>query len=187
MLFKPTVLALAALSASAVSASVSHIRRSPIAIAAPAPAPLRVPPPVQQVAPRQDDVAAAAAPPAGKCAKGKKLKRKAWHTLTKKDKKAYIDAELCLMSKPATLGLPSAANRFEELQSIHQIPASITHNVGAFLPYHRLHMHAHEKAMREECGYRGAQPYVSLSLSRQSLNNVNSDSCKILGRAPRRR
>ena len=64
------------------------------------------------------------------------------------------------MSKPATLGLPAATNRFEELQSIHQIPASITHNVGAFLPYHRLHMHAHERAMREECGYKGTQPWV---------------------------
>lgn len=62
------------------------------------------------------------------------------------------------MSKPATLGLPATANRFEELQSIHQIGGFITHFVGAFLPYHRLHMRAHERALREECGYKGAQP-----------------------------
>jgi len=89
---------------------------------------------------------------------GKKLQRKAWHTLSTKEKKDYINAELCLINKPATLGLPDATNRFEELQQIHRIPASISHNVGAFLPYHRLHMHAHERALREECGYKGAQP-----------------------------
>jgi len=94
--------------------------------------------------------------PAAKCRK--KLRRKPWHTLSTKEKKDYIDAELCLINKPATLGLPDATNRFEELQQIHRIPAAISHNVGAFLPYHRLHMHAHELAMREECGYKGAQP-----------------------------
>lgn len=76
-----------------------------------------------------------------------KLQRKAWlvilrgsglgrhclhghrHTLSKKEKKAYIDAELCLMKKPAKLGLPGATVRFEELQANHQIQAAITHNV----------------------------------------------------------
>ncbi|SPO04626.1 uncharacterized protein DNG_07311 [Cephalotrichum gorgonifer] len=88
-----------------------------------------------------------------------KLKRKAWHTFTRKEKKAYIDADLCLMGLPATLGFPGAKNRFEELQWTHQVQASIIHSVGAFLPFHRLLMHAHEKILREECGYKGAQPY----------------------------
>lgn len=51
------------------------------------------------------------------------------HSFTTEEKKAYIDAELCLMERPATLGLPGAKNRFEELQSIHQIQAYIVHNV----------------------------------------------------------
>jgi tyrosinase len=93
---------------------------------------------------------------APKC--GKKLQRRAWHTLSTKQKKDYIKAELCLIGKPATIGLPDATNRYEELQQIHRIPAAVSHNVGAFLPYHRLHMHAHERALRDECGYKGAQP-----------------------------
>ncbi|GAB1316309.1 hypothetical protein MFIFM68171_06519 [Madurella fahalii] len=88
-----------------------------------------------------------------------KLQRRAWHTFTVEEKKAYIDADLCLMSLPATLGLNGTKNRFEELQAIHQVQSSITHGVGAFLPYHRLHMYAHEQVMRDECGYTGAQPY----------------------------
>ncbi|KAK0752696.1 hypothetical protein B0T18DRAFT_450835 [Schizothecium vesticola] len=95
--------------------------------------------------------------PTGQCET--KLQRKAWHTLSVAEKKSYIDAELCLMKLPATLGLTGAKNRFEELQSAHQVQAAITHGVGAFLPFHRLHMYAHEQLLRNECGYKGAQPY----------------------------
>ena len=58
-----------------------------------------------------------------------KNQRKAWHTLSNKEKKDYIDAELCLMRKPTKLSLPGATNRFEELQSIHQAQGAIIHNV----------------------------------------------------------
>ncbi|KAK4098878.1 Di-copper centre-containing protein [Parathielavia hyrcaniae] len=81
------------------------------------------------------------------------------HTFSRREKRDYIEAELCLMELPATLGLPGARNRFEELQSVHQHQTRITHRVGAFLPFHRLLMYAHEHLLREECGYRGAQPY----------------------------
>lgn len=94
--------------------------------------------------------------PTGQCET--KLQRKAWHTLSAAEKRAYIDAELCLIKLPATLGLTGAKNRFEELQSAHQVQAAITHGVGAFLPFHRLHMYAHEQLLRSECGYKGAQP-----------------------------
>ncbi|TLD33725.1 hypothetical protein PspLS_01635 [Pyricularia sp. CBS 133598] len=108
------------------------------------------------------------------------------HTLSNADKKAYIDAELCLMDKPASLGLPGTRTKFDELQAIHQLQAYSTHHVvrvnpntlstpetpihtnaspppnikqGAFLPFHRLMMHAHETALRDDCGYTGRQPY----------------------------
>jgi len=143
MLFSPLIslvaLSTSVLSVSAHSLSLKVARQDVEASEAAKPPPTSTPDPTPK-----------------KCKK--KLKRKAWHTLSNKEKKDYIDAELCLMVKPATLGLPGTQNRFEELQAIHQIPAAISHNVGAFPPYHRLHMHAHEHAMREECGYKGAQP-----------------------------
>ncbi|KXX77832.1 Tyrosinase [Madurella mycetomatis] len=86
-------------------------------------------------------------------------KRKAWHTLSDPEKLEYINAELCLMNKPAALGLPGAKTRFDELQAIHQLQAYSTHFVGSFLPFHRLMMHAHESALRTECNYTGYQPY----------------------------
>jgi len=63
------------------------------------------------------------------------------------------------MKKPATLGLRGTKTRFDEFQAIHQLQTYATHFVGAFLPFHRLMMHAHETALRNECGYTGHQPY----------------------------
>lgn len=63
------------------------------------------------------------------------------------------------MQKPAKLGLPGAKSRFDEFQATHQLQAFATHFVGAFLPFHRALLYAHEKALRNECGYDGWQPY----------------------------
>ncbi|KAK2735065.1 hypothetical protein FQN57_001345 [Myotisia sp. PD_48] len=81
------------------------------------------------------------------------------HTLNKGEKAAYLGAELCLMQKKATVGLPVSRTKFDELQENHQIQANVVHQVGAFLPYHRYLMWAHEHLLRTECGYKGAQPY----------------------------
>jgi tyrosinase len=63
------------------------------------------------------------------------------------------------MRKPAKLGLPGARSRFDEFQATHQLQAYATHFVGAFLPFHRAMLYAHEEALRNECGYDGWQPY----------------------------
>ena len=51
------------------------------------------------------------------------------HTLSNDEKLAYIDAELCLMRKPASLGLPGSKTRFDDLQAVHQLQAYSTHFV----------------------------------------------------------
>lgn len=80
------------------------------------------------------------------------------HTLTAREKTDYLHAELCLMKAPVKIGLPGCRSLFDELQANHQIQALATHGVGAFLPYHRNLMHAHEYFLQTECGYIGAQP-----------------------------
>ncbi|KAK0631492.1 hypothetical protein B0T14DRAFT_532223 [Immersiella caudata] len=81
------------------------------------------------------------------------------HTLTNPEKKAYLDAELCLMSKPSVLGLRGSKTRFDDFQVAHALKTEIAHFVGQFLPFHRHFVAAHEQALRKECGYTGAQPY----------------------------
>ncbi|KAK4173962.1 putative tyrosinase [Triangularia setosa] len=85
--------------------------------------------------------------------------RKAWHTLSDSEKTAYLDAELCLMNHPATLGLRGAKTKFDELTSVHIFESEIAHFVGAFLPFHRLYIHAHDVTLRQLCNYTGPHPY----------------------------
>ena len=83
--------------------------------------------------------------------------RKPWHKLSAVEKRAYIDAELCLMKAPAKMGIRGAKTRFDELQSIHILQSEIRHFTGSFLPFHRLMIWAHEELLINDCGYTGAQ------------------------------
>jgi hypothetical protein len=74
------------------------------------------------------------------------------------EKTDYLNAEVCLMKKPAKLGLSVAKSRFDDLTAVHQALARNIHGTGSFLPWHRLYMKAHERMLRDECGYRGGQP-----------------------------
>ena len=79
-------------------------------------------------------------------------------TLSKGQKKAYLDAQVCVLKSPQKLNrLPGAKTRWDELASLHQIHALQIHTTGNFLPYHRYFLHAHESLLRE-CGYKDALP-----------------------------
>ncbi|KAH7000636.1 hypothetical protein EDB80DRAFT_753793 [Ilyonectria destructans] len=75
------------------------------------------------------------------------------------EKKAYIEAELCLMSSDPVGGFHGPKNGWDELIYIHLVQPNYIHNVGAFLPWHRLYVHLLEELLRNECGYKGYQPY----------------------------
>jgi len=49
--------------------------------------------------------------------------------MTDDEKKAYIDAELCLMSKPAKIPLRGAKTMFDEFQALHVMQAELAHFV----------------------------------------------------------
>ncbi|KAJ0125370.1 mino acid transporter [Diaporthe amygdali] len=80
-------------------------------------------------------------------------------TLTDAEKKEYIDAELCLQSAAPRSGIENAQTRWDELHYIHIAQTNMVHDVGAFLPWHRLYMRVHELLLQSECNYTGAQPY----------------------------
>jgi len=51
------------------------------------------------------------------------------HTFSNAEKTAYINAELCLMSKPAKLQVKGVKTRFDDFQAIHQGQAYANHFV----------------------------------------------------------
>ncbi|KAK7704392.1 hypothetical protein SLS64_008579 [Diaporthe eres] len=75
---------------------------------------------------------------------------------------AYINATLCLMSKPALTDPRLAAgakSRYDDFVAIHINQTQTIHNTANFLTWHRLFTWKYEQALISECGYEGALPY----------------------------
>ncbi|KAK1758804.1 hypothetical protein QBC47DRAFT_314606 [Echria macrotheca] len=100
------------------------------------------------------------------CTLSKLQVRREWSTLTKSERKAYTDAVLCLQSKPArTAGVPGAKSRFDDFVAVHINQTMEIHYTGNFLSWHRYFTWLYEQALRNECGYRGSQPYWNWGLT----------------------
>ncbi|KAF2755872.1 Di-copper centre-containing protein [Pseudovirgaria hyperparasitica] len=100
--------------------------------------------------------------PSGKCTEKNIAVRKSWDKLSKKERKAYIDAVLCLHSAPSRADPalhPGNRNRMDDFASSHANVVLRSHANGLFLPFHRGFLHVWERALREECSYTGYQPY----------------------------
>ncbi|KAH7131230.1 hypothetical protein EDB81DRAFT_950569 [Dactylonectria macrodidyma] len=83
-------------------------------------------------------------------------KRVEWRQLKDTDKQSYINAVLCLKTKPSRLGLKTTL--YDDFAYVHHKYNLIIHNVAAFLPWHRYFTHIYEGALRD-CGYTGYATY----------------------------
>ncbi|PPJ50635.1 hypothetical protein CBER1_05750 [Cercospora berteroae] len=100
--------------------------------------------------------------------------RREWDTLTAEEKRAYIDAVLCLMSKPSISGdlVPGARSRYDDFLGTHINQTLSIHGTGNFLSWHRYFTWTYEKALREECGYGGTFPYINWGRYAEDLYNA---------------
>ncbi|KAM0720280.1 hypothetical protein Q7P37_004416 [Cladosporium fusiforme] len=89
--------------------------------------------------------------------------RKEWLSLSDAEKIAYTDAVQCLMEKPSISGelVPGARSRFDDFVGTHINQTMTIHATGNFLSWHRYFTWTYERALREECGYDGYQPYIN--------------------------
>ncbi|RDW89637.1 hypothetical protein BP6252_01669 [Coleophoma cylindrospora] len=106
--------------------------------------------------------------------------RKEWRSLTDAEKNAFISAEQCLISLPATTSLPGATTRFDDFQAAHQQGTNTTygdiiHYTGQFLAWHRWMIHLHELALINECNYTGTIPWWDEALDAASGDFFQSD------------
>ncbi|PPQ71453.1 hypothetical protein CVT24_011965 [Panaeolus cyanescens] len=107
------------------------------------------------------------------------LQRREWRTLSSAEQSNYINAVLCLQKlRPTDPNNKIAQSRFDEFQGFHIDIANDVHAVGQFLPWHRYFLARYESALRDECGYTGAQPYWNWSI------DVESDDPDSLFRSP---
>ncbi|KAF2831139.1 Di-copper centre-containing protein [Ophiobolus disseminans] len=88
--------------------------------------------------------------------------RREWGALSKPERKAYTDAVLCLQAKKANTpasSMPGAKSRFDDWVGTHINQTLTIHYTGTFLAWHRYFTWQYEQALRNECGYKGYQPY----------------------------
>ncbi|KAI1136430.1 Di-copper centre-containing protein [Hypoxylon sp. FL0543] len=93
--------------------------------------------------------------------------RRAWGSLSNDQRKAYTDAVLCLQSLPAktpTSLVPGARSRYDDFVATHINQTLNIHYTGTFLAWHRWFTYTYEQALRNECGYKGSQPYWNWGL-----------------------
>ncbi|KAJ5762105.1 uncharacterized protein N7511_005487 [Penicillium nucicola] len=98
--------------------------------------------------------------------------RKEWRQLDLDERRDYIGAVHCLASRPAISGLENAVTHFDDFQATHSDQTPSIH-WGHFALWHRYFVATYEKALREQCGYKGAQPYWNWSLDASSTNNLS--------------
>ncbi|KAK3301769.1 uncharacterized protein B0T15DRAFT_563343 [Chaetomium strumarium] len=90
--------------------------------------------------------------------------RREWSDLSVDERKEYIRAVLCLQSKPPKAPkdkAPGSLSRFDDFVATHMTMAGMLHSPTNLFAAHRYFIHVYEKALREECGYKGSQPYMN--------------------------
>ncbi|CAH0045811.1 unnamed protein product [Clonostachys solani] len=88
--------------------------------------------------------------------------RREYGSLSKQERLNYIEAVKCLQKLPTRTPQSVAAgakSRFDDFVVVHIQQTLDIHFSGVFQPWHRWFLHRYEKALREECGYEGYQPY----------------------------
>ncbi|KAG8165739.1 hypothetical protein KVR01_004291 [Diaporthe batatas] len=78
------------------------------------------------------------------------------------EREDYIKAVLCLQSLPArhdSKKIPGAKSRFDDFVAVHINLTNQVHGTANFLGWHRVYLWLYENALRDECGYKGYQPY----------------------------
>ena len=88
--------------------------------------------------------------------------RREYGSLSREERLDYVNAVLCLQSLPPRTPAnvsSGARSRFDDFTVVHIQQTLDIHFSGVFPPWHRWFVHSYEKALREECGYKGYQPY----------------------------
>ncbi|KAF2475506.1 Di-copper centre-containing protein [Lindgomyces ingoldianus] len=114
--------------------------------------------------------------PNPKCTAQNVVVRKEWTTLSVAERKSYISALKCLKKKPPktpeSFGYPGVRSRHDDFVAIHMNQSFTIHSTANFMVWHRYYVWAMEKALRDECGYTGYQPYWNWAIT--ALDPINS-------------
>lgn len=95
--------------------------------------------------------------------------------MTAEERIKYTDAVRCLTTLPSRHDpalVPGAKSRYDDFIVVHMNQSLVIHGTSNFLTWHRVFTAYYETALREECGYEGAQPYWNWGKS--AFDPINS-------------
>ncbi|GKT58439.1 tyrosinase-like protein [Colletotrichum tofieldiae] len=95
--------------------------------------------------------------------------RREWRSLSKQEKRDYIDAFQCFIDSPSVMGLNGSL--YNDFSWVHNLVAHSTHTKAPFLTWHRRFIFVYEKYLRKSCGYKGALPFWDWSLDWDDITN----------------
>ncbi|KAI1149682.1 Di-copper centre-containing protein [Nemania diffusa] len=104
----------------------------------------------------------------GTCNSKNIIRRQEWGAMSKNARLEYISAVQCLQVKSPLFtkkAAPGVRSRFDDFAATHIQRTPYVHFDGLFFPFHRQLVWLYEKALREECGYKGSQPYWDWTLA----------------------
>ncbi|KAK4651006.1 hypothetical protein QC762_700690 [Podospora pseudocomata] len=90
--------------------------------------------------------------------------RQEWSDMTVEARQEYVRAVLCLQKKSPRAPknkVPGSLSRFDDFVATHMTQAGELHGPTNLFAAHRYFIYVYEKALREECGYTGYQPYMN--------------------------
>ncbi|KAI1103149.1 Di-copper centre-containing protein [Jackrogersella minutella] len=101
--------------------------------------------------------------------------RQEWSDMPEELRQNYTAAVTCLMKLPPTVDkerFPGALSRYDDFVAFHMTHAMQLHDNLHLFGAHKYYVWLFEKALREECGYTGYQPYMNYD--RYAEDPINS-------------
>ncbi|KAF4637011.1 hypothetical protein G7Y89_g1074 [Cudoniella acicularis] len=96
--------------------------------------------------------------------------RREWRSLSRAEKKNYINAVKCLGRTPSRL-TPNGT-LYDDFPWAHAQVSGGTHGSAAFYPWHRYFIHVYEKSLKEDCEYNGNLPYWDWTLDWEKITKA---------------
>jgi tyrosinase len=90
--------------------------------------------------------------------------RREWADLSVTEREEYVAAVQCLMKLPPKAPkdkYPGALSRYDDFVAYHMTHAAELHDNYHLFPAHKHFLWVFEQALRNECGYKGYQPYMN--------------------------
>lgn len=93
--------------------------------------------------------------------------RREWRSLSRAEKRDYIQSVKCLRTLPSQLQLNQTL--YDDFSWVHMHLGEYSHDAAPFLAWHRYFIHTYERTLRQQCDYQGHLTYWDWTLDWENV------------------